>query len=284
MRRKISESNIFPQFNLYYEYQKIETLISEKEIIGEGRGPWNRYPAYTLENYIDKWYFTGWNLRGTFLSIGEMRKGLGIEKSSFSQNNIHEETILDFLQYVLNLVVYIDTTIASSYVAYIADESYTKVIIENTQKILNQLKARIEFNRISMEAFIVYDDDLALIVEEEQPEIAASLTEYKRIDNCGNLQRKGEILCTLFKKLESVEQKFKGTTYTQLASDTTFLFNKIGARHWVEKDKIASTTFLKMPSDELEKWYDRTFTLFLSCMVISTYLDIARDVDKIKRT
>lgn len=90
--------------------------------------------------------------------------------------------------------------------------------------------------------------------------------------------------CTLYKRLEAEEAKFKGTTYKGIFDDTTFLFNKIGARHWVEKDRIASKIFMTMDHEELELWYDRAYDMFLSCMVISHYLAIKKDIEAIRRT
>ncbi len=82
--------------------------------------------------------------------------------------------------------------------------------------------------------------------------------------------------------MEAEKQKFQGTTYENLYKDTTFLFNKIGARHWVEEDRIASNTFMKMNKDELEHWHDNTYDMFLSCMVISRYLSLKKEIDEIK--
>jgi len=38
-----------------------------------------------------------------------------------------------------------------------------------------------------------------------------------------------------------------------------------------------------MDKQELEKWYDRTFNAFLSCMVIAGYLDYKNELNDIKR-
>ena len=69
MRRRISEQNIFPEFDLYSEYRKIEKLLSEEKIVGVFHGPYKVYDnQFTLEEYIQAECFNNWNLRGTFLS------------------------------------------------------------------------------------------------------------------------------------------------------------------------------------------------------------------------
>lgn len=285
MRKRISESNIFPQFSLYDEYLKIEYLISENKVIGTFNQFGKRIPPqYTLEQYINELYFSGWNLRGTFLSITEMRTGLGISKESITKESISEDVFLDFIQYVANVTMQVSLTISTCKVAYIGDKNYTSMIFQNIHLLLEHLGTQLLLDKNTNEVFIAYKDDLGTSVSHTYPEIAGSLSEYKKIDNHGDLKRKGEILCTLFKYLEAEEPKFKGTTYKGLCDDTTFLFNKIGARHWVEKDHIASKTFLTMSPDELELWYDRTYDMFLSCMVIANYLSIKGEIETIKRT
>lgn len=138
--------------------------------------------------------------------------------------------------------------------------------------------------KVKDEVYIVYKNETSSIVSENNPDIEISLLEYRRIDNRGDLQRKGEILCTLSKKIESVEGKIKGTEYQALLNDTTFLLNKTGARHWVEKDKLASATFLKMQPEELEKWYDTTFDLIVSCLAVLSYLNIKNQIRSIRQT
>ena len=283
MRAKISEKNIFPDFDLFEEYQKIEYLLSEANAIGTYNQFGKRInPRFTMEQYINDLYFTNWNLRGTFISIEEMRMGLGIEKKRFSKENISTDLVLDFIQYAANCNLRVAETIEYCSTAYLADKNHINVLIDNMKALLNHLGAYFSLDKETSEVFVVYDDDLSIIVADEHPEIEISLVEYKKIDNHGDLKRKGEVLCTLYKRLEADEKKFKGTTYEKLCSDTTFLFNKTGIRHWVEKDKIASKTFLEMQPEELELWYDRTYTMFLSCMIISQYLDIKKEIDGIK--
>lgn len=285
MRKRISESNLFPVFNLFEEYRKIEMMISEATVVGT----YNQFgkpliPAYTLEQYIDDLYFRGWNLRGTFVSIADMRNGLGIEKAVFAGKSISEERVLDFLQYAANLWLRINGTIRSCTTAYISDrKNYLIMLLQNITALTNRLGAELKLDKTKSEIYLVYKDVVSFAVAEEHTDISESIIEYKKLDNRCDLQRKGEVLCTLYKKLESFGDRFKGTRYEGLYKDTTFLFNKTGARHWVEKDRIACETFLKMKPEELEDWYDKTFELFLACIVICGYLDIKDDIGAIRR-
>lgn len=108
-------------------------------------------------------------------------------------------------------------------------------------------------------------------MKEQHEDLSGSIMEYPKIDNRGDLQRKGEILCTLAKKLEPLESKFKGTAFATLCTDTTMLFNNIGARHAWKPEHSVSSQFMAMNETELEGWYDNAFKMFLACMSVLPY-------------
>lgn len=286
MRKRISDSNIFPDFDLFSEYQKIERILSEMPLIGTYDRYGNRTgPKYTLEKCIGDLFFMNWPLRGSFLSLAEMRDNLGIGKDSFTRRKISEEKVLDFLQYAVNCYYRVKTMIRSCDRAYLTDEVYLQAMLDNINMLLDKLGARLttEWGDVP-EFFVEYKDDLAAAVAGEYPELEHSISEYRRIDNRGDLDRKAEILCSLFKRLEPLERKFKGTTYEKLCSDTTFLFNRLGIRHYVEPGKRAGQAIAAMGQAELEAWYDKVYTMFLSCMVLAQYLDMKADIDRLKQS
>ena len=285
MRIRISEQNIFPDFDLYTEYSKIDALLSEEKLVGVYNKFGRRIDNYmTLEEYIQYLCFNDWNLRGTFTSITEMRYALGITKGTITPENITEEKVLDFLQYAINCAHRITGTIKKSKVSMLSDDTIMLVLWDNIKLLVEKLNCSIELEPKTQEMFIVYKNSTASAVQKNFPNIKDTISEYTRIDNRKDLKRKGELLCTLYKEMESIKDKFKGTTYFNLYENNAFLFNKSGIRHWVENDKIAEATFLKMDNTELEMWYDKTFDLFLSCMVISKYLDSKKEIEEIKKT
>jgi len=285
MRKRISERNVLPGTDLSDEYKKLEFLFSSKICIGEfNQWGTSLMPEFTLEQYLNDFAFSDWNLKGTAISFHNLRDELGLSKEKIS-TEFSTDIFIDFIELCLNCVFRIFITIGKrSDAVYISDEYLLKNIIDNCKSILEKLNYTYEPEKGTDEIYVYAENNVATAVAEINEDVAVSLIEYRRHNMKGDLKRKGEILCTLFKKLESIEKKFKGTTYDKLSSDTTFLFNKTGIRHWVERDKIASETFMKMDSDLLEKWYDNTYDLFLSCMVISSYLDLKKEIEEIKRT
>lgn len=285
MRLRITDKNMFPQFSLYEEYEKLEAIFSSWITIGTYTS-WGETmaPKYTFEVYMRDVQFNSWNLRGTFINLMEMRHKLNIAAEDFSKKGITEGQLLDFIQFLLNCWLRISVTIEQCKSAYLADENALKMLLQNCDYLLDKLHCDRKFDEVNDEVYIVYNDEISSIVSENNPDVEISFLEYRRIDNRGDLQRKGEILCTLSKKIESAEGKIKGTEYQALLNDTTFLLNKTGARHWVEKDKLASATFLKMQPEELEKWYDTTFDLIVSCLAVLPYLNIKDQIKAIRQT
>ena len=286
MRQRISQKNIFPSFDLFEEYQKLEAIFSNWRTIGTYDRWGNRKPPlYTFEEYIQDLQFESWNLRGTFINLQEMRLKLNISPENFTKRNITEGQLLDYIQFLLNCWFRIGSTIKTMQnkgIAYLAREDSLEMLFQNCEYLLEKLHCKSRADEKSNEIYVVYRNELAAEVSQQNPDVETSLTDYHRIDNRGDLQRKGEILCTLSKRLESVEAQIKGTEFYQTYKDTTFLLNKIGARHWTGKDKIANATFMKLSSEELEEWYDTAFNLVVSCLAAVPYLAVKDKIKMIK--
>ncbi len=284
MRKRISEQNIFPNFDLYTEYDKINFLISRKKTIGDfdymGR---RRTPEFTLEGYVNDLCFNDWNLRGSFLTVYEMRESMNIASDNITQEYICKEQVLDFIQYAYNLVFRVAATIDNNRFAYIEDKNIIKVLIDNLSYLTKKLDCTISMDDKTNEVFVLYDNHIALSVKKHIPKLEESINEYLQIDNRGDLKSKREILCTLYKELEKMESIFKGTNYYNLYKDTRFLFNNFNVRHCIEKGTIPNDIISAMSEHDLESWYDKTFDMFLSCIVITSYLKNRTDIDNIKK-
>ena len=104
MRKRISDANVFLNFDMYKEWQKIETLFISTPVINERLPSYAcmRPRQYSIERYLDDICFSEWHLRGTALSTDELRKQLGISKENFVPGEVTRDQMLDYLQYVYN--------------------------------------------------------------------------------------------------------------------------------------------------------------------------------------
>lgn len=280
MRKKITESNIFPSFSLEREYEKLTKLFTDKSAFGKiiYHNTKSR-PSMSYDNCLES-MFRNWSLRGTFTTVIEMEFGLQISIDDFAKD-MSDSRLLDYIQFLLNAIVFVEEEVRlGKWDVYKADESIGKAIYDNCRLIVNKLGAEILGDQ--NEIYIVYTDDIAKVIGADNEDLNGSIMEYLKIDNSGNLERKGEILCTLAKKLDPYEKQLCASEFKQLCMDTTFLFNRTGVRHSLNlKDKLESK-FANMENDELEKWYDKAFHSFVACMACLSYLDYKKDIKNIK--
>lgn len=280
MRQRISQKNVFPVFDIETEYKKLKDLFFDRSAFGKIL-PYGRSAPCLSFNDCLKTAFLDWELRGTFTSIEEMLMSLKISDDDFSANP-SEERLLDYIQFIINAASFLVSILKRrKFNVYFAGaETIFNAIADNAHLLLSRLGA--EMINTPGELWVVYKDDVASCVAEQNEDIKESIIEYLKIDNRGNLQRKGELLCTLAKKLEPHEGKFNGTEFKTLCSNTTELLNKIGARHALnDKDRIEKK-ILRMDMAEQEKWFDYTFQLCLACMAVIPYIDIKSKIKLLK--
>lgn len=280
MRERISDRNILPVFDLEAEYQKIHSLCFDTRAFGTytAGGISKTRPNISYNEALQD-FFLSWSLRGSFTSIEEMLVELSISEDDFVKN-VTEDRVLDFIQFTLNAVYYINTVAESEkYMIYKASDSIGKAIFQNCHYVADRLGTDIKKEK--NEFFLVYKDDVASAIGNQMPELVESLTEYQKIDNRGNVIRKAEILCTLAKRLEPHEKSLCSTEFKALCDDTTFLLNK-AARHSLKESIPIEKIFLDMNKSEIEKWCDKTYKMFLGCMAVLPYIKYKSEIKEIK--
>ena len=283
MRKRISDQNVFPDFSLVEEYQKLYMLFFDKGAFGTIHSYLSSRSNPCL-SYCDclQSLFLKWNLRGSFTTLEEMVTSLRITEKDF-EDDINEDRVLDYIQFIINAVIFVEGEVRTGeYRLYRATDAIFNAIKDNCQYLLGKLGA--EFRQEGTELYIVYKNDIASAVIMNNPDIEISITEYLKVDNRGDLVRKGEILCTLAKKLETVESKLKGTEFKQLCTDTTRLLNNIGARHALNPKDSIEAQYLDMSAEELETWYDKTYQMLLACFAVLPYINFKKTIADMRKT
>lgn len=283
MRKRISDNNIFPEFSLEAEYKKLHELFFDNTAFGRTMYEYLRTSPCLSYNDCLEAMFLDWKLRGTFTSIEEMVFALEISEDDFDKS-VTEDRLLDYIQYLLNAVAFVLREVKrGNYPIYKVDDTISNAILDNSLQIIERLGAELKNDDKKGELYIIYRDDIATAVAKQDEELAPSIVEYLKIDNRHDLKRKGEILCTLAKKLEPYEKKLCGTEFRALCTDTTFLLNNAGARHSYNSNDKVNAKFSRMSEADIEKWYDRTFQMFLSCMSVVPYMNYKSEIMEIKR-
>lgn len=283
MRARISEKNILPEFDIETEYRKIQALCQDTTAFGTNTaGGFSKTRPNSSYSSLLQCFFLKWPLRGSFTSVEEMLSALKISENDFVEEAT-EERLLDYIQFTLNVVLFLDRLVKSDkYSVYKATDSVGEAIRNNCCLIAEKLGTDIKKEK--NEIYLVYKDDIATAVCNENPEIESSITEYQKIDSRGDWTRKAEVLCTLYKRLEADERKLKGSEgFKNLCDDAMFLMNK-AARHSLDEKNAIDKKFIDMDDETLEIWCDRAFQMFLGCMAVVPYLDLKKEIKTIKRT
>jgi len=285
MLKRISEVNVYPKFDLRDEYIKIEDLFSTELIASV----WftRLYPEVSVEGFM-KIVFLKWHLRGTFINLHEMRRAWGIDKPTMANTaiNLTEENVLFFLQYVYNCLYYFteannesDDPDPMEPSIEITDYHKLKALVGNADTLLFYLGADKYFDNEKREFVVYYRDVADDIVVEQHADIQTSLKEYKQIGIHNDLQRKGEILTTLYKKFETFRSSLKETEFNKLQSDTGMLLDL--ARH-SPKDPVKAR-FAAMPDEEKIIWYDKTYKMFIACLSVLPYVEDKPAIERLKK-
>ena len=176
MRQRISEENIFPSFDLFEEYQKLEAIFSNWRTIGTYDKWGNQTRRFILiQEYIRDIQFENWNLRGTFVNLQEMRTKLNIASENFSKKQINEGQLLDFIQFLLDCWFRIRTTIGQCRVAYLADHNALGMLFEQCRSIETKLHCEDKLDEENHEIYVVYQDELSAEVSQQNPDVANKL-------------------------------------------------------------------------------------------------------------
>lgn len=114
MRQRISEKNVFPDFSVKEEHNKIEAIFRDQlpfGLIGGPLGTDHLRPSLSYESCL-KAMFLNWPLRGTFTTFDEMTRELAIDDESFTDES-SDNQLLDYIQFILNAIVFVNNEIAS---------------------------------------------------------------------------------------------------------------------------------------------------------------------------
>ena len=279
LRKRISDSNKQPVKNYFDEYCRIESMFTDVKSIGNyDQFGHRKMPYFTLADYLNELQFNNWNLRGRYISLEDMRLGLKITKEDM-ETNFSNGKFLDFLQFILNCTFRIQATLKKCSSVYLAEEHLPNMIIDNTKFVLNDMNYEINLDKSIQEIFIIEKNIYSTAVSEVHEDIKDSIIEYRRHDLEGDIKRKTEILCTLWKKYEPIRSKLKANNLTGLDDNIGFIFNEVVVRHNNIEGPKANKAAQSLSPKELEIWADRSYDMFLLAMLHFEYFSYKKEIE-----
>lgn len=269
---KINKANV----NYANEMARIELIFAQAPIVEHFYAGRYGLPAtenMTIEQYVNDFLFINYEYAGTYISIRDMRDSLKISSKYLNKND--KNIMLLYFEFVLNMVYLLRRKILGTDHYNVAS---VNKLFNNIQLILEKLNYKIvEKNNY---LYIVEKDTSSSAISELYPELSEAVIEYRRFDLKGKVTEKRSILQTLSLKVESIEQKLKGTTYNPIANDVGNLYNNLHIRH----DNFGgnpNNNIIDMSDEELEKWYDITYDTTLTALMICHYLGYNKEIDNL---
>jgi|GEM_PF-4364037 len=283
------------------EICSIESLMSERKQYYSGVGDYGSFTIYAIMERL----FRSWELRGTFISLDQMKAKMGIdsilcrcayldENGSIASPDIigyngdaSEDDYTFYTEFIYNILYCIDEarkrtsqhTINLSLILESA-QAIEITIKQNIAYILDRLGLRWFFSEQGFEWKIVKKDFIvevsAAIAGAYEKNLSENIILYTHSKIHGNLVEKNKILFLLAKHFEKeVISNLKKHSYNDLLSDIGFLANNCDVRHCVEDNR-------KVGRERQEENYDILFKLYLSAIIINDYIKTKPFVNKLK--
>ena len=252
------------------EYDRIYMLFEKTSL----------YPFKSILDYINEEKFFEWKYRGRFLNIFDVMEELKIDnwqiELSNSTQKFNIETLIRYIEFVLNMLSLIEFDLFSS-----QNRQTLKILKDNIKTLLEDLNYEI-YKTNNEQIIIIEKDSKTTAVAEKFSDISDTVIEYRRFALKGDIDTKKEIILKLANKVEPLRKKFNGTPYKNILEDINMLLNNLNIRHNnLEGTKKKEYTAC-MTKEELEKWYDTTYDIILSALMLEDYHNKKKTIEELK--
>lgn len=269
----------------FEEMQRLNCLFSEEIDYFEYYDLNAHYRSKdSLESYIDRYYFRDLTIRKTFIDITSLRKKLNIHPSQFT-NSIDQ--LFLFSEFLINLII--------ECIDYIEEKEprnkknlpfQHKTILQNISTIIDCCNHELKENSNHDYIIVEKNPAFSLAIENiDDPNIILDSIEYYHFSTKHDLVKKRKILTALGNYIEPLlrdKTRFKDC-YPQLTTDLGFLLNNFNIRHDNKNGKNAKAFVIDASNEELEQWYDDTYAMIMSLLLVDRNVNCSQKIKSIKQ-
>lgn len=242
----LQENNI----DIKKEYQKLYEIFFETDIP-------DMYEPTTIYDLLGQ-SFLKFHFRGTCLTIEEFNEKFGFEFIK-DPNPFNIDVFINFIEYFYNMLICYQVNNYSNYFNPGLFINHIKEIIELIGYSQTSMNGLFVFVEKSPEAIAVAE------IDDVSSELGYKLISYNHHSMRGDLKAKKETILKLAEILEGKRKDLKNAN-SKLEDDLFYIFNNFNLRH-NNCDPSLKTKYkeviAKMPSDDLESWYDETYRMCL---------------------
>ena len=229
-----------------------------------------------MQFYINEKYFRNFKFRGTYTDISEMI-----------------DDIIPDIKTLDDLFVYCEFLLAVLFDSNVMHDGYideqAKTIAENIITIMEKTNHEL-FNKGTEDKpeYIIVEKNKATTMAAEivdDKAVSIDLIEYNRYSLKGNLEAKRRLLDAIGHYIEPIlrAHTLKNNGYAQLESDAGFLLNNFHIRHNNKEGRKAQDYIAQINDDTLEEWYDKTYSILLSVIIINDQMCVTSELAALKR-
>ena len=218
--------------------------------------------------------FLYWHLRNNYIEFDTFFNAMGIGEIVEKSRNGFDITLDDYIyycEYILNIFLIHDVN-RRVYVKFIRDNIIN--LLEKLNYVSNYSEGKwhiVEKNVLVSECADIVQDDY---------DLGESVYSFNYRENKGNINKKADILCRLYKYIEGISAQAKQYGYSNLLEDIKDLMNKLDIRHIATSRQ--ANVIEGMDNSEYEMWIDELFKMALSLIVLTDYTSKKKDIKELK--
>lgn len=190
--------------------------------------------------------------------------------------NITKEEFVYYLEYLLN-VLQISVYAGPQYSEFCSNSEVYRVLY----RVIDEIGYEI----------IPSEQGYYLVQKNTKLEVATNITKdvydlnsalylYTHSSYKDNLVKKADILCRIYKYLESLRTQINQYGHGEMYRDISKLMDALDIRH--SPNKKSSEAIENMTKEELLEWYDKLFEMCISLIILVDYSSKRKDIKELK--
>lgn len=122
--------------------------------------------------------------------------------------------------------------------------------------------------------------EVAISITKNVYDLDSALYLYTHSSYKDNLVKKADILCRIYKYLESLRTQINQYGHGEMYRDISKLMDALDIRH--SPNKKSSEAIENMSKEDLIEWYDRLFEMCISLIILVDYSSKRKDIKELK--
>lgn len=214
------------------------------------------YPHIGIEDAVNRCCFSNWKQRRSCVSLKDFKNRCGVCETDSST----EKGKIQVLEYFANMIFLVEKY-AVLHDCILEYEPEYKMLKDNINICLEHLRYS-EHLIYEEERILLIPDNVEIntVAESAPPYTRTAILEYNHYLTKGNVEKKKDIICRIYREYESI-LKQKKSNFGKFIEILGRGINKLSIRHG-DKENCDNISLISSASD-VEKQYDNIYTIII---------------------